>query len=44
MTDLRNIFIFGNFDISAKVANYLTVIFTLSPKNWMVTRNDDPMG
>lgn len=27
--------------ISAKVANPLPVIFTLCPKNWVETRNDD---
>ena len=42
MTDLRNMFIFRHFNISAKVANSLSVICTLCPINWVETRNDAP--
>ena len=44
MTDLRNMFIFRYFNISAKVANSLSVICTLCPINWVETRNDDTYG
>ena len=44
MIYLRNMFIDRCFNISAKAANFLPVICTLCPKNWVETHNDGSDG